>query len=1303
MNSNAIPKIPNKGPSFVRNEVKPIPLNRSSFQIHHYSNGLQPNSVESSPRPNILSKYSFGSLNSNNSSYDRNRDPLSWEHHIIRDRSQVIKKKKAPAVPKSSGLIYTTNINRELSSIDKINDPLSNALICAGKTHLGYYKFSEHDHNISLVHDFSPTGTGSLLQAGSHTPNLNSRHRRLKLSTIADVKTGFHNYNNYIAVCSNSTILSLYDANRAGSIDNPLITSLSEHTRSINSFDFNMVQCNLLISGGQDGCIKIWDLRSSSSVGSSRCDININTASDSIRDVKWMPGYNFSSNNPNILDSRQNVNAGFKFASIHDSGLLLKFDIRQPSHAERKINAHTGPGLCLNWHQNLEYIATGGRDGKCCLWYVGDTTNEPYSNIVNSMGPSTPHSNSYNHFQLNANNAVTLPEITINTRFPVTKLKFRPFYEKNVMNSLLAISSMGDEAEVNIFSLSRKFIPKHVLLTTAASQGLVWWDDKLIFNIDRANRINGWNIDQEPTVLDNLPKSIATWRDIDGSGLLVVDQNPGSYTANEDYVPIIFDKRRRQGNRLRNQSVTDSNSIPKSKFLDSFKKGISHTNLLSTEADKRPLHISGNVQSSKSIESLTGYLPHNQFNSFSNVPTPSYEGMETRNILSPYMITLDLPHIFNNMRLSRINSMKSSSKSLDIAAIKESPIQVFQFLARELEFSFSKDRRSSDSSSILKQKKVSEDTESQEDLIKKFGFTDTTTWTNLINRKPENDSAHKSIDRSSNESESIISASTKDENKNQINISSTINSESKDNEQNEVIIEDISHSQERIDLLFELVAICKHNASIYSYIDDLPNFKVWILIRDSLLWDLKTLTAEQEPIDRMESSREDAEFQYFEDSSDGHRERHDSVNTQLTDLPSEMGSFVAEHPKQLVNESMKGSSNSPLRGNISKLRQQLKGPELGSNSRRSNSNDISDKNITERIVKEVIPSQKESITPELLTDDSNYSRTSSAVTEDNEDSEGTQIDNANGIPILPKRKHRTSFIDTFMTNERSPFERPEGEYFSRASFSTNYEQGSPGSKLSSLHSFNNVDYSLNNLKKLSQNPNVSRSPTFGSSPLKVDGFLSPNSKNIPGNPSGLFQKVSNLSKINDNKSTVQPWNTDKLIKQLFNQAVETGNILLAINIMTLFQDLYNITTFDIVKNSLLQFIDILHRYELFEIATALLKYCPWENILDDKGGESTIRLYCERCHKLIVNESSKERFTDEIQKLGNKDAMKRFGYWYCDSCKKPNSLCVVCERPMKGLAMTILSCGHEGHFDCLKNWFLDEGMNECPGGDIKVI
>lgn len=1266
MNPAFIPQNSRSFGSFNKNEpIKPSSLSKSSFRIHHYNSSNPPNPVlDNNGRPKLVGKHSYSSkmfmhdpILRSPSFHDYDEKPAL--------RSRI--RKRYSAVSKSSGLIYTTRTNSELSSIDKINDPNANALVCAGKTHLGIYKFCPEDKSIKCSYDLLQTGSNEVRNpAMSFLPK---RGRAAKLSTIADVKAGFQNYKNHIAICTNSTAISLYDLNKYHGNDNPLMTSLSEHTRSVNSFDFNMEQTNLIISGGQDGCVKIWDMRSNK-FKSSACDISINTAYDSIRDIKWMPSYNFTGDRTNTEGRSQQ---GYKFASVHDSGVLLKFDLRQPNQFERKINAHTGPALCLNWYPHQDYIVTGGRDGKCCLWYFGDKV----SNETNGNSSSPYPHQMNNHYGNTSNNLVAFPETTINMGSPITKLKFRPAYEPNISNSLLAVSSMGQEAQVKIYSLARKYIPKHVLETSAPSVGLVWWDHNTVFNIDKYNAINGWEIDKEPTVLDNLPKSASAWRDMDGNGLLMLDQEIGSYEIEEESKNSLQTNRERVG-------ISYGNTVSSSGLMSGLKKGISQTTLPAFSNERPSIAKVGPSISSKSLVSSSS---HN------NSSTPSLysltaqaEFVDIGEQTTPTVITLDLPHILNRMRISQIKKYKRSDKITNISIMRDSPVDVFKYLARELEFSFS-ERNTDDQKTVVQEASLDEE-ETEKDLMKKFGFSENSTWTNLIYKKGDGENApadgpSSGANQITGESSEEMNGESSNETKS--NISERIEESSfRENSDADPVRLEAKHHKiraDQIDLILELISVASHNASVYGNMDDLQNFKIWILIRDSLLWDLKRLNAVDENPKGSSITSENKDT--METSKENANSRKGSIATDYSKFTGseQDSSFIVEYPKALRSKSEEIVTSPETQKSVSKLKQQLEKEDKFSKFPNLQPDQMESE--TFRNLSELRKQQS------LTADDSNNSVLDDVIEDinqiqntQNSSSVSSQNGATKGIPILQQRHGRTSFIDTFMTDMYSPTEYLDDRFMEKHTKASSLVQSSPRSKISSLHSFSPGH--MSSFKKFSPKPKGLGSPP------EVLTFQD----NIEFNMSECRTIESQLK----TKERLPPWNTKKLLRQLYEQAVETGNILLAVNILLLFQNVYVITSKELVKNTLSDFITLLHRYELFEIATAFLKYCPWESIMGMEGSQSLVQLYCDRCGELITNEHSKQLFTLECKKNGDDEAMERFGYWYCDACKKPNSLCVLCQKPVKKLAIALIGCGHEGHFKCFSEWFLDEEMDCCPGG-----
>ncbi|QLL33132.1 hypothetical protein HG536_0E00420 [Torulaspora globosa] len=1257
--------------SFGRNEFKPSSFSRSSFRIHHYPVSTQISPMGSSPRARATSRYSL----SNSSSFNEGslRESLHSDSQPA-ERAGSEGKRNHPVAPKCSGPMYSSKARKELSSIDKINDPSSNALICAGTTHLGYYRFSPEDRSVVCLHDYVAVNNR---HSNVFSPNFKKRARQSKLSTIADVKTGFHNHKNYVAVCRSSTVISVYDVNRTTDADDALVATLSDHTRSVNSFDFNTSQTSLLISGGQDGSIKIWDLRSSGTKNSRRCDVNINTASDSVRDVKWMPFQNYVTGGQQ--DVRNGSNAGLKFASIHDSGLLLTFDLRQPSQIEKRINAHSGPGLCLSWHPNLEYIATGGRDGKCSLWNVGDRfQGDNMSSFYTPNSAPTAHLST-----LHANtNLAALPEITITTGLPVTKLKFRPSYERNVLNSILALSPMTNDAALNVYSLARKYIPKHVLHKSTQTLGLVWWDEKLIFDIDKDNSINGWDLTQEPTILDNLSKCVTCWRDIEGNGLLFLDQNSGGYEMQQNQ-PTVQDDDRKSINQKVGAGPLTSSIGNHAGIMNSLKKGISHSTLSSYSGDRPSFYKSGFSFNAKSPS--MGFS-HNT-SSVSSSPYPSQN--EMKNVQSPVIVTLDLPYILSNMRLSSLPPDRNKLRSPEVSAIRESPVKVFKFLARELEFSCNNEKREGNVKSI-DQRSSMKDEDIETELMQRFGLSENTTWAALMNKKGEQEA------KANRESGSTLKSPKQSKKETLQKIISNEEERSVPRKKRSALTESIhcltSGLEPKIEQLLELIPICSDNASVYSYIDDLSNFKIWLLIRDSLLWDLKRLSSGYPSADP-----ESAQGKLTEDGAEfvaAHNLNETGSPGCSSSITSDVNSFVEETPQAFSTGVESGTrERAQVPETASKLKQQLMEDNGKITSHEQEIPVGSYNSISSAKWEDLNQKGKQNVNDAdiVITDDDDVEV--EAIRAASAPASSSNGVGATNIPILQKRKQRQSFIDTFMTDVRSPSDiNAEGGFSSRNRHPHSLVQSSPSSKLSSLQSLASGTSPLTALRKITERTDFI-SPF---SPKRLPSYASSNFEQlIKTRPANEVPKDNGPSKL---KHITPPWSTRRLIKQLYQQAVEMGNILLAVNILLLFQDIYQLAPVEVVKDSLARFTTILHQYELFEISAAILKYCPWDDIMSSQGGESLVSLFCERCHNLITNDSSKERFSLESQKAGNNTPMSRFGHWYCDSCKKPNSLCVLCELPMKKMTMAMLECGHEGHYECLQSWFLTEGMTECPGG-----
>jgi WD40 repeat protein len=401
----------------------------------------------------------------------------------------------------SSVSLNTTFNTGNMSNVDIYNSYLSVSIPKDSKSHGSTANLSVSPQgSFKLLNHAGLSSNGSSPSIQLHNPHLtlqasrNNSTNSIKsktISTNSDVKTGYFSHNNIIAVTNTSTTVSLYDINRMEK--NSLFGVIQEHTRTINSIDFHPLQSHSLLAGDMNGLVKIYDIRkirtNSPQPLKNISDLTITTKqNDAIRDIKWHPTSSYS------------------FATIHDSGTILKYDIRYPSQPEKKISAHDGPGLCIHWMpEGSDFLASGGRDGKLCYWYMGD--NRP------SLG---------------------MPEVSINVGSSIDKLKFRPLGKNNKQMTFqtqsgysmndheVAISCPKDQSKNNItiYRPSQLYMPMKVLGTQKSTTGFVWFDENSMFSIDKGNCINGFDLHREPEMKDNLGGKGMMWRDIQGDGLV---------------------------------------------------------------------------------------------------------------------------------------------------------------------------------------------------------------------------------------------------------------------------------------------------------------------------------------------------------------------------------------------------------------------------------------------------------------------------------------------------------------------------------------------------------------------------------------------------------------------------------------------------------------------------------------------------------------------------------------------------------------------------------------------------------------
>ncbi|XP_042887233.1 GATOR complex protein WDR24-like isoform X1 [Penaeus japonicus] len=191
----------------------------------------------------------------------------------------------------------------------------------------------------------------------------------------------------------------------------------NDHKRTVNKVSFHPCEPHQLISGSQDGFMKLFDLR------------------------RKEAAYTFTSNAESVRDVQFNPHLNMQFCAVAENGNVQLWDMRRTDRMEKQFTAHGGPIFALDWHPEVKtWIATAGRDKTIKVCDVYEV-------------PNVRH--------------------TIQTIASVGRVKWRPNAKYHIASSALIW-----DCSINVWDIRRPYIPfaafnEHKKLTS----GIAWRGD----------------------------------------------------------------------------------------------------------------------------------------------------------------------------------------------------------------------------------------------------------------------------------------------------------------------------------------------------------------------------------------------------------------------------------------------------------------------------------------------------------------------------------------------------------------------------------------------------------------------------------------------------------------------------------------------------------------------------------------------------------------------------------------------------------------------------------------------------------
>ena len=306
----------------------------------------------------------------------------------------------------------------------------------------------------------------------SNPVQASGQKRQVYSIDIADVAWAKGDCGNYVAAATSSGKIILYDLGHAGMP----AAQLYEHFRQVHKVTFNPHRGNLLLSGSQDGTVRLWDLRDVRDVRQAstlKSKHKYSGQSDGVRDVKWSP------------------TDGVDFAFGTDSGWIQRWDMRNLKQAKIKIPAHTTTCNTIDWHPDGKHIVSAGSDKIVRVWDFSVSRRQKAS-------------------------------WEIRTPYPVLNARWRPscesaLYFDNGARQCAQLVTAYDQAHpmLHIWDFRRPALPfREIAPYNSSPTDLLWHSQDLLWTVGKEGVFLQSDIQHASKIVDkrNLQAVAVSWR-----------------------------------------------------------------------------------------------------------------------------------------------------------------------------------------------------------------------------------------------------------------------------------------------------------------------------------------------------------------------------------------------------------------------------------------------------------------------------------------------------------------------------------------------------------------------------------------------------------------------------------------------------------------------------------------------------------------------------------------------------------------------------------------------------------------------